>query len=237
MSRRPGMYNYRGMRGLGQGMYQTSPQHPMQGLGQGEPLSVAQRNAAQRALEQRELVKQNIGENIWTDLTSGKTYKIAPFTITNASLDAAPADIPVTATGETTWGKFTVPVGTELMFAKPRFARGDIESPHCFGVFADPTSPTPVNFTAGIVRVRVFDSQNHYEKFVPLEVSMEKFNAASAIDIDQRIYFNSQTPGRAVAGDVVRIALDFQGTAPVGIVEADNSRFTMELIRLSVIAG
>ena len=234
MSRRPGMYNYRGMRGLGQGMYQTSPNHPMQGLGQGEPLSVAQRNAAQRALEQRELVKQNIGENIWTDLTSGKTYKIAPFTITNASLDSAPVDIPITATGQTTYGKFTVPVGTELMFAKPRFARGDIESPHCFGVFADAT-PTP--FSAGIVRVRVFDSQNHYEKFVPLEVSMEKFNAASAIDIDQRIYFNSQTPGRAVAGDVVRIAVDFQGTAPSAPVESTESRFTMELIRLSVIAG
>ena len=234
MSRRPGMYNYRGMKGLGQGMYQTSPQQPMQGLGQGEPLSVAQRNAAQRALEQRELVKQNIGENIWTDLTSGKTYKIAPFTITKASLDTAPADIPITATGETTWGKFTIPVGTELMFAKPRFARGDIESPHCFGTFS---SATPTASTAGIVRVRVFDSQNHYEKFVPLEVSMEKFNAASAIDIDQRIYFNSQTPGRAVAGDVVRVCADFQGTAPFAVITAADSRFTMELIRLSVIAG
>jgi len=236
MSRRPGMYNYRGMRGLGQGMYQTSPNHPMQGLGQGEPLSVAQRNAAQRALEQRELVKQNIGENIWTDLTSGKTYKIAPFTITKASLDAAPADIPVAQNGETTWGTYTIPVGTELMFAKPRFARGDIESPHCFGVFADAATPA-VALQQGIVRVRVFDSQNHYEKFVPLEVSMEKFNAASAIDIDQRIYFNSQTPGRAVAGDVVRIAVDAQGTNWSGVVTAAASRFTMELIRLSVIAG
>ena len=54
MARYPGMYSYRGMRGLGQGMYQDGPNKPMQGLGSnGEPLSVAQRNAAQRALEQK----------------------------------------------------------------------------------------------------------------------------------------------------------------------------------------
>lgn len=232
MARHPGMYSYRGMRGLGQGMYQDGPNKPMQGLGQNGELSVAQRNAAQRALEQRELVKANIGENVWTDLTSGKTYKISPFTMTKSSISGFTSTIALTAT-EVTLGTFSVPVGTELMFAKPRFARGDIESPHIFGILADNASPA-VAINTGIFRVRVFDSQNHFEKFIPLEISAEKFNAASAIDIDSRIYFNSQTPGRAVAGDTVRFT--FNAEASVTLDTAD-SRITMELIRLSVLAG
>lgn len=237
MSRNPGMFNYRGMRGVGQGMYQDGPNQPMQGLGQ-NGLQSAQTNAAQRALEQRELVKANIGENVWTDLTSGKTYKISPFTITKASLAGWPAT-DLTETGEYTIATFSVPVGTELMFAKPRFARGDIESPHIFGKLngAPAGSPAvdPGLLTAGIFRVRVFDSQSHFEKFIPLEVSVEKLNGASAIDIDSRIYYNSQTPGRAVAGDVIRFTIDNQGTS--GTFGNGESRITTELIRLSVLAG
>jgi hypothetical protein len=118
------------------------------------------------------------------------------------------------------------------MFAKPRFARGDIESPH---IFANLTSDGTAIINDGVFRVRVFDSQAHFEKFIPLEVSMEKLNAASAIDIDQRVYFNSQTPGRAVSGDVIRLAIDPQGTATT--FSATNARVTMELIRLAVLAG
>jgi len=238
LARNPGMYNYRGLRGIGnmgnmgQGMYQDGPRHPIQGLGQnGEPLSVAKSNAAQRALEQREIVKSNIGENIWTDLTSGKTYKISPFTITARNLDAALSAF-TAQSSEQTIGTFTVPVGTELMFAKPRFARGDIESPH---IFANLTSNGTAAINDGVFRVRVFDSQAHFEKFIPLEVSMEKLNAASAIDIDQRVYFNSQTPGRAVSGDVIRLAIDPQGGATT--FDTTNARVVLELIRLSVLAG
>lgn len=233
MARNPGMYNYRGLRGLGQGMYQDGPRHPIQGLGQnGEPLSVAKNNAAQRALEQREIVKSNIGENIWTDLTSGKTYKISPFTITARNLDGTGLSAFTAQSSEQTIGTFTVPVGTELMFAKPRFARGDIESPH---IFANLTSNGTAAINDGVFRVRVFDSQAHFEKFIPLEVSMEKLNAASAIDIDQRVYFNSQTPGRAVSGDVIRLAIDPQGGATT--FDTNNARVVLELIRLSVLAG
>ena len=230
--RNPGMYNYRGLRGMGQGMYQDGPRQPIQGLGaNGEPVSQAKANAAQRALEQREIVKSNIGENIWTDLTSGKTYKISPFTITSRNLTTGPTAF-AGDTNEQIIGTFTVPVGTELMFAKPRFARGDIESPH---IFANLTSDGTAIINDGVFRVRVFDSQAHFEKFIPLEVSMEKLNAASAIDIDQRVYFNSQTPGRAVSGDVIRMAIDPQGTATN--FSATNARVTMELIRLAVLAG
>jgi len=235
MARYPGMYSYRGMRGLGQGMYQDGPNPPMQGLGQNGDLSVAQRNAAQRALEQRELVKANIGENVWTDLTSGKTYKISPFTITKAQLSNFPAAAITGITSEQIIGTFSVPVGTELMFAKPRFARGDIESPHIFGSLEDDSTPA-VALTEGIFRVRVFDSQNHFEKFIPLEISIEKFNAGDAIDIDKRIYYNSQTPGRAVAGDTVRFAVDGTGITG-GFDFGITSRITTELIRLSVLAG
>jgi len=237
MARNPGMYSYRGLRGLGHGMYQDGPNAPMRGLGQnGGNLASAQANAAQRALEQRELVKANIGENVWTDLTSGKTYKISPFTITKNSLTGFSGTTGAFS-NEFTLGTFDVPVGTELMFAKPRFARGDIESPHIWAYLAN-NATTPVLETAGIFRVRVFDSQNHFEKFIPLEVSVEKLNAASSIDIDQRIYYNSQTPGRAVAGDTVRFTVDGQGdvTNPITI-DRDLSRITTELIRLSVLAG
>lgn len=233
MARNPGMYSYRGLRGLGQGMYQDGPNPPMRGLGaNGGNLASAQANAAQRALEQRELVKANIGENVWTDLTSGKTYKISPFTITKASLSDFSGD--VTFSNEQTLGTFDVPVGTELMFAKPRFARGDIESPHIWAYIVD-SQTDATELTNGIFRVRVFDSQNHFEKFIPLEVSVEKLNNASSIDIDQRIYYNSQTPGRAVAGDTVRFTIDAQGTQTT--VDRDESRLTTELIRLSVLAG
>ena len=182
-------------------------------------------------------MKANIGENVWTDLTSGKTYKISPFTITKASLANWPA-ADLTETGEYTIATFSVPVGTELMFAKPRFARGDIESPHIFAVLHSLPAGSPAvsaALTAGIFRVRVFDSQNHFEKFIPLEVSVEKLNAASSIDIDSRIYYNSQTPGRAVAGDTIRFTIDNQGTS--GTFGTDESRLTTELIRLSVLAG
>jgi hypothetical protein len=235
MARNPGMYSYRGLRGLGQGMYQDGPNQPMRGLGaNGGNLASAQANAAQRALEQRELVKANIGENVWTDLTSGKTYKISPFTITKNSLTGFEDD--QTFTDEYTLGTFDIPVGTELMFAKPRFARGDIESPHIWATLNSSNTPaTEGDVTNGIFRVRVFDSQNHFEKFIPLEVSVEKLNSASAIDIDQRIYYNSQTPGRAVAGDTVRFTVDGQGTSTT--IDLDNSRITTELIRLSVLAG
>lgn len=235
MARYPGMYSYRGMRGLGQGMYQDGPNKPMQGLGQnGVSTSVAQANAAQRALEQRELVKANIGENVWTDLTSGKTYKISPFTLTKSSISGFPSGTQALTATEFTLGTFAVPVGTELMFAKPRFARGDIESPHIFATIVDNTSPTALAINTGIFRVRVFDSQNHFEKFIPLEVSTEKLNAASAIDIDQRVYFNSQTPGRAVAGDTVRFTINAEASVTM---DGAASRVTMELIRLSVLAG
>ena len=205
----------------------------MRGLGaNGGNLASAQANAAQRALEQRELVKANIGENVWTDLTSGKTYKISPFTITKNSLTGFTGD--QTFTDEYTLGTFDIPVGTELMFAKPRFARGDIESPHIWATLSSSRSAIG-DVANGIFRVRVFDSQNHFEKFIPLEVSVEKLNAASAIDIDQRIYYNSQTPGRAVAGDTVRFTVDGQGASTT--IDLDESRITTELIRLSVLAG
>jgi len=235
MARKPGMYSYRGLRGLGQGMYQDGPDAPMRGLGQAS-LNTAQANAAARALEQRELVKANIGENIWTDLTSGKTYKISPFTITDRLLTGFTGTVATTVTSEQTLGTYDIPVGTELMFAKPRFARGDIESPHIFASIVDNATPAAA-VNAGVFRVRVFDSQNHFEKFIPLEVSLEKLNAASAIDIDQRVYFNSQTPGRAVAGDTVRFTLDPQGVALGATVDLDASTVVAELIRLSVLAG
>jgi len=134
--------------------------------------------------------------------------------------------------GKQIFGEFIVPDDIPGIWFIPPI--GDIKErfgtfhgmPHIFASIRSLELPSTL-INDGILRVEVLDSKK-FVKFVPLEISIEKLNIASAIHIDDRMYFTGHLMGVARPGDIIRLyIINSEGIS----ISGKNSRITMELIR------
>jgi len=201
---------------------------------------VAQKNALLRRLmaeqddkmlAKKELIKEQSAQTVFMDRVSEKGYRMIPATLySGANGDFTLSDTTGNGTDEQIF-TYTVPNGIEYLFSQPVGRMGDWYSPRLYGNIYD-GSTTPALINSGVMRIRIYDAGGDYVKGTALVTGLTEFNAASSVDLNQRLYFNAPNTLRAREGDEVRGTIN-AATA----MEADNSSVTMVLVKLTKVAG